>query len=127
LSGPLSQQVELIACSTCGSSERDASGRTRGEQLLAQLKSAAGAHPAAVTLASLRAPGRVSYVLGDLDETEQTARGLLDFARLYGQSSDGAVPFKQWPDAVRGHFVCRLPGLPTPASTQPLDAAKDSA
>jgi predicted metal-binding protein len=68
----------------------------------------------------LRAAERAGYVLVELEPTEQTARALLDYAKLVGQSSDGSVPFKQWPDPLRGHFLCRLPAMPSqPASAAP--------
>ncbi|MDB4987293.1 MAG: hypothetical protein JWN04_2471 [Myxococcaceae bacterium] len=137
----MNTQVELIACSTCGSSERDAEGRTRGERLLLQLQAARDASEhRAVALSStrclwlckrscavhLRSEGRVGYLLAELDESSETARGLLDYASLYAGSSDGAVPFKQWPQAVRGHFVSRIPAAPS-ASVETLDGAQQTA
>lgn len=117
-----SAKAELIVCSTCGGSERDDQGRTRGEQLLAQIEAACTAHPE-VTASSvrclwacanrcavhLRSTGRLGYVLGRLEPTSETAHGLVDYASRYAASPDGAVPFKQWPAAVRGHFLCRIP------------------
>jgi predicted metal-binding protein len=133
----LSTGVELIACATCGGAERDEHGTTRGEQLLRQLEQSATASDGAVTLSSvrclwackrscavhLRSPGRAGYVLVELTPTAETARALLDYAAMYGDSVDGAVPFKQWPQPLRGHFMCRIPpslgasGEPGHAST----------
>jgi len=120
----LSDDVSLIACHTCGSSSRDEHGRTQGERLIdrlhAQRDHAAHEHVRVETVRCLwlckqscavhvRAQGRASYVLAQFDDSVESARGLLDYAAMYGQSADGVVPFRQWPDAVRGHFVCRLP------------------
>jgi predicted metal-binding protein len=120
-------KVELIACETCGgSAEREAHGTTRGERLIAELTRVHEEAPSAVTLTRVRclwacsrscavhvrAPGRPGYVLCGFEPTEESARGLLAWAAQYAASSDGAVPFKQWPAAVRGHFLCRIPATP---------------
>jgi predicted metal-binding protein len=118
----MSSSVELIACETCGNKELDAEGRTRGQQLIAQLQELAGVHPD-VKLSStrclwsctrscavhLRSETRVGYVIGTLEPTEEHARALLDYADLYAGSPDGAVPFKLWPQPLKGHFICRIP------------------
>ena len=114
-------------CSTCGAAERDAEGRTRGEQLLAQVQTACG-ESRAIAASSvrclwactqrctvhIRSRGRFGYVVGRLEPTEEAARALVDYAALYADSADGAVPFKQWPTALRGHFVCRIPKAADP-------------
>ncbi len=131
-------RAEIVACETCGNSQRDASGRTRGEYLLEHLRAAlasgaAGAEPSLVDVTSVRClwactrscavlvrsssgPG---YVIAGLEPTELSARALLDYAALYAASADGAVPYKQWPAALKGHFLCRIPksadvSLPNP-------------
>jgi len=57
----------------------------------------------------LRSPGRPGYVLVELEPTAETAHALLDYATMLADSADGSVPFKQWPQPLRGHFLCRLP------------------
>jgi predicted metal-binding protein len=125
----LSRGVELIACATCGGADRDEHGQTRGERLLRQLDASVTEADTSVTLSSVRclwackrscavhvrSPGRAGYVLVELTPTAETARALLDYAALYGASVDGGVPFKQWPQPLRGHFMCRIP---PPASEQ---------
>jgi predicted metal-binding protein len=122
----LSQGVELIACATCGGADRDEHGQTRGERLLQALDASLTEADRGVTLSSvrclwackrscavhLRSPGRAGYVLVELTPSTETARALLDYAAMYGESVDGGVPFKQWPQPLRGHFMCRIP--PTP-------------
>jgi predicted metal-binding protein len=122
-------RVELIVCETCGSAERETHGSTRGERLLAQLTAAQASAPAAdIELSSvrclwacsrscavhLRSPGRVGYVLCELEPSALTAQALLEYAAMYGASPDGAVPFKTWPQPLRGHFMCRIPATPIP-------------
>jgi predicted metal-binding protein len=62
---------------------------------------------------------RVGYVIASLEPSEGAARALLDYANLYAGTTDGAVPFKQWPQALRGHFLCRIPGAVTPSHHSP--------
>ncbi|MBN8840921.1 MAG: DUF1636 domain-containing protein [Sphingomonadales bacterium] len=57
----------------------------------------------------LRAPGKVSYVLGRFDPTEEAARAILDYARAYAESEWGQVPYRDWPAGVKGHFITRSP------------------
>ena len=54
-----------------------------------------------------------------LEPTELSATALLDYAVLYAASEDGAVPYKQWPPALKGHFLCRFPCA---AELQPADS-----
>lgn len=57
----------------------------------------------------LRAPGKVSYVLGRFTPDEAAARAILDYAVHYAASDHGRVPFAQWPQGVKGHFITRSP------------------
>ncbi|RVT91005.1 DUF1636 domain-containing protein [Sphingomonas crocodyli] len=57
----------------------------------------------------LRAPGKVSYVLGRFTPDEEAARAILDYAVHYADSEHGRVPFSQWPAGVKGHFITRSP------------------
>jgi len=57
----------------------------------------------------LRAPGKVGYVLGRFAPDEDAATALLDYAVHYADSEHGRVPFKQWPQGVKGHFITRTP------------------
>lgn len=124
--------VELLACITCGSAERETHGSTRGERLLAALQAAPPSAEIAVTgvrclwacsrscAVHLRAAGRPGYVLCELPPTAESARALLDYAALYAASPDGAVPYRAWPLPLRGHFLCRVPATP---HGQPPDEA----
>lgn len=135
----LEPDTELIVCETCGSAEQETHGRTRGEHLIAQLTEAMQHTPPArpIALSStrclwscsrscavhLRSPGRVGYVIGSLEPNAEHARALLDYAALYAATPDGAVPLKQRPAALRGHFVCRIPP-PSSALDGSTDAIK---
>lgn len=125
--------AEIVACETCGgAAQRDEAGRTPGENLLLQLRTAleaqalearapCGKLPVTVSsvrclwackrscAVAVRSSSRVGYVIADLQPSEQTARALLDYALRYAQSADGAVPYREWPALLKGHFLCRFP------------------
>ncbi len=114
-------QAELIVCTTCEAGG-DAHG---GERLLAELRQQLRAARPEVPLAlssihclwacprgcavQLRAPERMGYVLGDLGPGAESARLLLAFTERYLARRDGVVLHPEWPDGLRGHFVCRIP------------------
>lgn len=122
-------RAEIVACETCGGkAQLDAAGRTRGEQLIAQLTAQLRAARARLPelpvdvssvrclwactrscAVAVRSPTRVGYVIASLEPSEVSAVALLDYAALYAASEDGAVPYKQWPPALKGHFLCRFP------------------
>jgi predicted metal-binding protein len=136
--------AEIVACSTCGGAEREADGRSRGEHLLTRLSAElAGRGDVAVSVTSvrclwackrscaimLRSAERVGYVIVDLAPNEASARALVDYAELYLATADGAVPYKAWPDALKGHFHCRIPksSEPQPSVEAEPRAAPDLA
>lgn len=57
----------------------------------------------------LRAPGKLGYVLGRFTPGPEAARALLDYARHYVASAEGVVPYADWPEGVKGHFLVRIP------------------
>ncbi|CTQ33772.1 DUF1636 family protein [Jannaschia rubra] len=61
---------------------------------------------------ALQAPGKMAYTLGRFDPTAEAAQGIVDYARMHAQTDTGVVPFRQWPPAIKGHFVTRHPPLP---------------
>jgi predicted metal-binding protein len=117
-------RAEIVACETCGSSQRDPAGRTRGEGLIAELRAAlAAAGEIHVDVSSVRclwacsrscavavrSSSRVGYVIAGLEPTDVSAHALLEYAARYARSEDGAVSYKEWPPALKGHFLCRFP------------------
>jgi predicted metal-binding protein len=126
-------RAEIVACETCGNAQRDAEGRVPGETLLAALRAAlvqAGEVPVDVSsvrclwackrscAVALRSVGRVGYLLADLEPTDISARALIDYAALYAASEEGAVPYKTWPAAIKGHFLCRFPKAEDPKAAE---------
>jgi predicted metal-binding protein len=118
----------VVACSTCRHSAEardDADGVRGGARLVAALRAVKASDPqyAGVDVQEmpclfacgdhctvhLRAPGKVSYVLGRFTPDEAAARAILDYAAHYAASEHGRVPFADWPQGVKGHFITRSP------------------
>lgn len=116
----------ITICETCKQENRDsgAEARTDGARLADLVeRAAAGAGVATRRHACLmgcahgcniaiQAPGKLTYVLGRFAPEEEAAQGIVDYARAHAASDSGQVPFRQWPQAVKGHFVSRIPVLP---------------
>lgn len=117
----------VVACNTCrfsADARDDATGLRGGARLVEALK-AVQAEPGYADVAvqempclfacqdfctvHLRASGKVGYVLGRFEPTEDAARAILEYAKLYAGSEMGQVPYRDWPDGVKGHFITRTP------------------
>jgi len=61
---------------------------------------------------SFAAPGKWTYVYGDLP-ADTSAQTILSGAQLYAAATDGLIPWKQRPDALKKGVVARIPPLPT--------------
>ena len=115
----------ITICTTCrNEATRDSKeGNPTGEAFLETVQAAAEGAP--VTLrgvaclmgcahgcnTAISAEGKMTYVLGRFDGTEEDAQALVEYATLYGQNEKGVVPFRQWPQGEKGHFVSRVPPL----------------
>lgn len=60
---------------------------------------------------AVSAPGRWTYIYGDLDET--SVETILDGVRRYAATADGLVPWRERPEAFRKGVIARLPPLKT--------------
>lgn len=60
---------------------------------------------------AVTAPGKLSYVIGRFEPSEHSAEAVVEYAKLHAASEKGQVPFKTWPQGVKGHFVARIPSL----------------
>lgn len=120
--------VAVVACNTCRHSadvKEDAEGKRGGARLVEALRRVADADPGYAQIAieempclfacqdfctvHLRAPDKVGYVMGRFVPDDDAARAILDYACAYADSEWGQVPFKQWPQGVKGHFITRTP------------------
>ena len=57
---------------------------------------------------------KVSYVLGDFEPDREAAEALVGYALGHAASDTGVVPFKTWPQGVKGHFIARVPARREP-------------
>jgi predicted metal-binding protein len=118
----------IVACNTCrhsGDAREDQDGMRGGARLVSVLRAvkASDARYDGVAVQEmpclfacsdfctvhLRAPAKVGYVLGRFTPDEESARAILDYAVHYAASAHGRVPFKDWPQGVKGHFITRTP------------------
>lgn len=118
----------VVACNTCRHSQaarEDGEGVRGGARLVAALRAVRASDRRYAGIAvqemaclfactehctiHLRAPDKIGYVLGRFDATEDSARAILDYAVHYAASDHGRVPYAQWPDGVKGHFLTRTP------------------
>lgn len=117
----------ITVCDTCKRHNWDPSldPKTDGEKLAELIeRSAAGSEDVAVRRHSclmgcdhgcniaIQAEGKLNYVLGRFEPDQASAEGIVDYAALHAQSASGQVPYRTWPQAIKGHFVARLPVLP---------------
>jgi len=119
--------ARLVVCTTCRfSSEEpvDAAGMPGGQRLLAAVTAAVEAVGAdglrveeqaclwacsshcSIYLSQL---GKPAYLAGRFAPTAQDAQAIVAFARLYADSPQGAVAYRDWPEGMKGHFIARLP------------------
>lgn len=121
----------ITICDTCKREDWDTRAATEGLQetdgaaLAALVEAAAEGVEGVVTRrhsclmgcahgcnVALQAPGKLTYTLGKFETTPEAAAGIVAYAALHAQSGSGQVPFKQWPQAIKGHFITRIPPLP---------------
>jgi predicted metal-binding protein len=118
----------VVACTTCRISadvKDDAEGTRGGALLVAALRAVQQSDPRYAEVAvqemaclfacsdhctvHVRAPGKVGYVLGRFAPDVEAARAILDYAIAHAASAEGRVPFRAWPQGVKGHFIVRVP------------------
>ncbi|PJI92991.1 putative metal-binding protein [Yoonia maricola] len=61
---------------------------------------------------AIQGAGKLNYTLGDFEPTTDAASGIVAYAMAHAASPTGQVPYREWPQAVKGHFVTRHPPLP---------------
>ena len=116
----------IVMCTTCRftpDSKTGPDGQTGGETLIAHMREAIAARGMALPIQTqsclwnckrhcsviLRDDDRFTYITGDHEPSRAQAEAILDWFAAHGQTETGEVPFRQWPDRMRGHFIARLP------------------
>ncbi len=59
----------------------------------------------------LRAPGKIGYIAGRFEPELADAEAIVEYTRHYIQSDTGQVPYRNWPQGIKGHFIARIPPL----------------
>jgi len=57
----------------------------------------------------LRDTERFTYVTGSHVPERTQAEAILAWFDQHGATETGEVPFRAWPQAIRGHFIARIP------------------
>jgi predicted metal-binding protein len=117
----------LVICTTCrfpSGEKLGADGRTGGETMIAAVRAelaAQGRSDVAVAEQSclwnctqscsvaIRDTDRFSYITGRHVPTQEQAKAIISWFDKHGASPAGEVSFREWPDAMRGHFIARIP------------------
>lgn len=60
---------------------------------------------------AIQGDDKLTYVLGKFAPDADSAAAIVEYAERHVESETGQVPFKQWPQGVKGHFVARIPAL----------------
>ena len=61
---------------------------------------------------AIQAPGKLAYTLGHFRPDSEAAQAIVKYAEQHAASATGQVPYRQWPEAIKGHFVTRHQPLP---------------
>ena len=115
----------ITICDTCKQEGWEADGRPTDGESLAQLIEPLAAERGIPTRrhsclmgcahgcnVAIQAEGKLCYTLGRFSAEAEAAEAIADYAVLHRDSATGQVPYRQWPQAVKGHFVTRHPPLP---------------
>ena len=61
---------------------------------------------------AIQARGKLAYTLGNFTPDDAAAEAIIEYAEKHAESATGQVPFRDWPQGVKGHFITRHPALP---------------
>lgn len=115
--------LTLYVCTTCRAQADPPEGPRAGARIHAALSEAFAGEDVCVTpveclsvckrpcTVAVAAPGRWTYVYGDLDPAGAVAI-LRDGLSRYAAAPDGIVPWRERPEAFRKGVVARIPPLP---------------
>jgi predicted metal-binding protein len=62
----------------------------------------------------VQAAGKIGYTIGRFTADADAAEAIAAYASLHAASETGQVPYRQWPEGIKGHFVTRHLPLPDP-------------
>lgn len=117
----------ITICDTCKREDWDAetAGQTDGEKLAQAVEAAASGRTDIQTRRvsclmgcdhscniAVQASGKLAYTLGRFEGSVEDAEAIVEYAAKHAASESGQVPYREWPQGVKGHFVTRHPPLP---------------
>ena len=116
----------ITICDTCKREDwcESTNTRTHGEEMAELVEKHALARPVATRRVSclmgcthgcnvsIQAPGKTAYTLGRFEVVDEVAAAIVDYAEMHAESETGQVPFRKWPQAIKGHFIARHLPLP---------------
>ncbi|WP_457646956.1 DUF1636 family protein [Profundibacter sp.] len=115
----------ITICDTCKREGWDeTTHKTDGEALAELIEAAANGTPVKTRRFSclmgcdracnvtIQAEGKLNYTLGQFTHTPEEAEAIVAYAALHAASTSGQVPYRDWPQAIKGHFTTRHPPLP---------------
>lgn len=118
----------ITVCDTCKLDDWEEAGRPQrdgevlAEQVEAAAKDIAGVKVRRVSClmgcdhgcnVAIQGPDKLNYTLGRFTPDQDAAEAIVGYAELHAASETGQVPYRQWPQGVKGHFVTRHPPLPS--------------
>jgi predicted metal-binding protein len=120
--------TSLTVCTTCKHTALqpfDESGKSGGQKLAEALEAGAGnldVPPRIIRHECLwacrnfctvliRSPGKAGYLAGRFEGGPQAADAILAWTAAYDRSPTGAVPYRDWPEGMKGHFILNIPVL----------------
>ncbi|MEL6641613.1 MAG: DUF1636 domain-containing protein [Pseudomonadota bacterium] len=104
LNGPERTDGEVFAEMIEAAAENSTTVRTRRVSCLMGCQQACNV--------AIQGAGKLSYTLGRFEPDAAAAEGIVAYAEAHADSETGQVPFRTWPQAIKGHFVTRHPPLP---------------
>lgn len=61
---------------------------------------------------AVQGPDKLTYVMGLFEPNSTAAEAIVAYAKAFDASKSGRVPFREWPQEVKGHFTSRTVPLP---------------
>ena len=117
----------ITICDTCKRTGWEETGmeKTDGEALAEMIEAAAvGAGDVSTRRVSctmgcdracnitVQSKDKINYSLGTFEATVEDAEAIVEYAEKHAASETGQVPYREWPQGVKGHFVSRHQPLP---------------
>ena len=116
----------LIVCTTCKFSKETAfspAGKTGGKLLREKIEEIQTSRKTGRKVVGheclwacnhsctimLQDKNKTGYLAGYFEPTDDAAEAIVDWCDAHEKSDDGAVPFAEWPQGMRGHFIARIP------------------